>query len=512
MGLSLSGNGSRFSPLITLGVLGIFLGLMAVMVKDHYFSTPVALSDSVKIAAVESEDWFMIRIKGAYAGFGRSRQIRQGDNWLLNDELSISLNVQGRIKPILISSESLVDEAFKLVSFSVKVSSGIITFEQQGRMEGRDLVLFGADSKTGPARRLRLFETPRISRSLGLPMPLTGLSVGDEFQVPIFDPIDRQKWDARIKVLETSRLNVAGREVEAWLVQAELRSVQLKMWIDRDGRLLKGQLPLGITVVRSDRDEISRQMQTARNLPEMMSMASVPVEGTIPDPATIDMIRLRVQSGVRMGIVPNEARQQVRENAGEIELVITRETVPEPAYSIPFQHKNMEEFLESSRFIRSDHPDIIARARTVVGDEKDPVKAARLINAWVAGYLEKAPTPAVPDALVVLNTKQGDCNEHAVLAVSLARAVGIPARIALGLVHMNDGFYYHAWVEYWAGNRWVSGDPLINQFPADPLHVTLLYGDVDKHVNVLTFLGRLKLEVIEARKVSSREKEPQGSL
>ena len=35
---------------------------------------------------------------------------------------------------------------------------------------------------------------------------------------------------------------------------------------------------------------------------------------------------------------------------------------------------------------------------------------------WVYNYLKKVPTPTVPDALSVLKTKQGDCNEHAVLA------------------------------------------------------------------------------------------------
>jgi hypothetical protein len=40
----------------------------------------------------------------------------------------------------------------------------------------------------------------------------------------------------------------------------------------------------------------------------------------------------------------------------------------------------------------------------------------------------------------------------------------------------------------------------MNQLPADVTHVTLLYGDVDKHMNVLTYLGKLKFEVLEARK------------
>jgi transglutaminase-like putative cysteine protease len=133
-----------------------------------------------------------------------------------------------------------------------------------------------------------------------------------------------------------------------------------------------------------------------------------------------------------------------------------------------------------------------------VGNEKDPIRAARLINKWVHDNLKKVPTPAVPDAVSVLNHKQGDCNEHAVLAVSLARAVGLPAQIAVGLVYSLDGFYYHAWVTYWAGDRWFTGDPLMGTMPIDPTHIALLYGDVDKHLNLISFLGQLKLKVLEA--------------
>ena len=58
----------------------------------------------------------------------------------------------------------------------------------------------------------------------------------------------------------------------------------------------------------------------------------------------------------------------------------------------------MGQYLVPSRFIRSDHPEIIKAAGEIVGDEKDPVKAAALINNWVYTYLKKVPTPTVPDA------------------------------------------------------------------------------------------------------------------
>jgi hypothetical protein len=489
------GNGSRFSPLITIVVVGVWLVLMGAMVRDRYMPASDSVVDAVRIAAAETDDWFVIRMRGAYAGFGRSRQFRSGDNWSLRDDLNISLNIQGLVKPIRIASQAMVDPDFRLISFNVKVSSGIISFEHKGRMEGKTLVLQLPRSQGGGTKRLKLAEVPRMSRSLGLPVPLTGLKTGETIRMPIFDPIDGQKWDSIINVMEKVDLDISGKPVPAWRVRAEFRTVEAFMWIDDQGRLLKGLMPLSITVVRSSRQEIAAEMKGARELPELVSLTSVPYEGSIPEGKDLKIVRLKLEGPSNLSVPSNDFRQKFKDG----EVTVTKETLPKATYTLPCTDPKMAADLESSRFIRSDHPDIIAKAKEILGGEKDPVKAAKLINSWVFKNLKKVPTPSVPDGYSVLVSKQGDCNEHAVLAVSLARAVGLPSRMVVGLVHSGDGFFYHAWVEYWAGTTWFTGDPLMNQLPVGPLHVALLYGDIGKHINVISFLGRLKIKVEEAR-------------
>jgi hypothetical protein len=376
----------------------------------------------------------------------------------------------------------------------MKVTSGIISFEQKGRMDGRDLVLEIPRSQGGGTKRLKLHESPRITRSLGLPIPLTGLRVGEEIHVPIFDPLDGNKWDAVIQVLERAEIEVADAKVPAWRVRAIFRAVDLTMWIDDEGRLLKGRMPLNITVARSDKNEISREMKTRQDLPDLVSMSSVPLEGSIPESQELNLVRLQLE-GTRELPIPNDPARQTVEKS---EITVRKENEPRSTYKLPCDDPRMAQYLVPSRFIRSDHPDIIKASREIVGDEQDPVKAAALINKWVHDHLKKVPTATVPDALTVFKTKQGACNEHAVLAAALARAQGIPARIAVGLIHLDGGFFYHAWVSYWAGDKWFTGDPLANRLPVGPSYVTLLYGDVDKHINVLSFLGKLKLKVLEA--------------
>jgi len=361
-------------------------------------------------------------------------------------------------------------------------------------MSGRELIVDIPKFQGGGTKKLKLAETPRMSRSLGLPVPLTGLKLNDEIKMPIFDPLDGNKWEAVIKVLEQADLEMGDKKIPAWRVRATFRAVELIMWIDDQGRLLKGRMPLGITVVRADKDEIARETKTARDLPDLAEMTAVRVEGAIPDSDDLLLIRFEVQ-GARDIAIPSDDRQKLTGSNVEI----TRQKLPEATYSLPNQDPKMGKHLMSSRFIRSDAPAIVRKAREIVGDEKNPVKAAELINNWVNKNLKKVPTPSVPDAVTVLETKQGDCNEHAVLAASLARAVGLPAQIAVGLIYNEGSFYYHAWVSYWAGEKWFSGDPLMNRMPVSPTYLALLYGDVDKHLNVMGFIGNLKLKVLEVK-------------
>ena len=137
-------------------------------------------------------------------------------------------------------------------------------------------------------------------------------------------------------------------------------------------------------------------------------------------------------------------------------------------------------------------------AAEIVGEVTDPWSRAMAIYEWVYANIEKESTVSIPSALEVLQNRRGDCNEHTILFAALARSVGIPTRVALGVVWSDrlDGFYYHAWPEVHVG-RWIWMDPTLGQPIADATHVKLLTGGIDKWPELISFLGRLQIEVTE---------------
>ena len=107
-------------------------------------------------------------------------------------------------------------------------------------------------------------------------------------------------------------------------------------------------------------------------------------------------------------------------------------------------------------------------------------------------------TVGIPSALHVLHTRVGDCNEHTQLFVALARAAGIPARIASGLAYVDGKFYYHAWPEIML-RGWVAVDPTFGQFPADASHIRFVTGGLGRQAELLRLVGALKVDVIGTR-------------
>jgi transglutaminase-like putative cysteine protease len=158
----------------------------------------------------------------------------------------------------------------------------------------------------------------------------------------------------------------------------------------------------------------------------------------------------------------------------------------------------MQVHLQSEMGIESDEEEIRNKALEIVGTIKDPVQKARRIMAWVYGHVQKKPVLSVPSAVHVLKTREGDCNEHAVLLAALLRASGIPARIAVGLVYTRGKFFYHAWTECYL-DRWISMDATLNQMPSDITHIKLVQGGLEEQTKIIGLIGKLRIEILEYR-------------
>ncbi|MCK5862069.1 MAG: transglutaminase domain-containing protein, partial [Candidatus Hydrogenedentes bacterium] len=154
-----------------------------------------------------------------------------------------------------------------------------------------------------------------------------------------------------------------------------------------------------------------------------------------------------------------------------------------------------------------DDPLIVKKAQEIVGDEKNPLHIAEKLCGWVSANMRNVFSARLSNSLEVLKSMEGDCTEHTVLFVGLARAAGLPAKMSAGLIYVNNeqpGFYFHQWACVWLG-EWIDVDPAFNQVPIDVTHIKFAEGDLFRQAKILPLIGRIQIKAVDERLL----KEPQ---
>jgi hypothetical protein len=231
------------------------------------------------------------------------------------------------------------------------------------------------------------------------------------------------------------------------------------------------------------------------------------VSNPLPDPhhTRRAVYQGRLRSGADpLQVFPHDLSQRVRrleDGAIEIEVLAVRPDIP--AQLEQRQPQPGPEDLAANSLVQSDDRLIRSLAEQVAPDEQDPWRWAVACEAYVFRLIEeKNLSQTFATAAEVARSRSGDCTEHAVLTAALCRAHGIPARVATGLVAVDDMFAFHMWNEVWIQDRWVPLDATLGLAGIGAGHIKLGVSSLEgvspfaALVPVLEVMGTLELDVV----------------
>jgi transglutaminase-like putative cysteine protease len=343
-------------------------------------------------------------------------------------------------------------------------------------------------------REIPLSQPPYLHAALKPYIVTQNPEPGKEHLFLTFDPSTLSQQITTVTVEGRERIKIGSETEPAIRIRQRFKGVSVVSWVDGRGRTLKEESPAGLSMVRQKAEEAIIFAGT-RSIPlDLIAQTAIPLESPIVDPGQRKFLRLALSGFNPANFSLNTGRQRLTEDT----LEISREDLSRlRSYRIPLQESRFASYLQPTPFLQSDHPEIRALVQRVLKGEPDALKAVVRIKDWVYKEVAKEPTVSIPNALEVLQTKKGDCNEHTVLFNAMARAAGIPAKTVVGVVYLRGAFYYHAWSEVWLG-EWVSVDSVLNQFPADITHIKFLEGEIDRQIEILQLIGNLRIKVLEA--------------
>jgi len=482
------------------GVVAFWLVMVALLVgKTHFQGNDPAIGFSP--APVSSDrfqhDWMEIHLKGKKVGFSETRMSPVGDDQLIEEKMVLALNLMGQPSVMRMATRAVLDKRFALKRFQLTIDSGVVRFRVSGRAEANCIRV---EMGEGDRKREHVIPvTGSLTIGAGLPGFFKGraLHVGDEFPFIMFDPSVLSHKNMTIRVTEKTVMTLDGKEYPVFRLETKVWGQTLVFWLNEEGVLLKEEGFMGLTLVRSDEGRAPLGMAGSAGV-DLYDTAAIPVNRTLERARDVTYLKLKVtgleDTGFNLGVL-NEGRQKLTGNM--LEIFQERLPVHDPEKtSKAGMGLRVKPFLLPEINVQSDDGAIVEKAREITGREKDLQVVARNLMDWVYENIEKKPVISVPDALTVLETKVGDCNEHAVLLTALLRASGIPAREAVGIVYTDHRFFYHAWTEAWLG-QWISMDATLNQMPTDATHIKLVHGGLDRQAELMALMGKLRLDIVD---------------
>jgi hypothetical protein len=321
-------------------------------------------------------------------------------------------------------------------------------------------------------------------------------------------------------VVSKERIAVGGQEREAYRVVTDTPMGQVITWETGDGMPIRAVAPMGITLY-AESEAIARDLTSAEPAfserghgtvaasraayvpPSDFAVGtSVEADRRIVDAANLRVLVIELQ-GLRKEQAITDSRQRVTPipgKPGTYRVEVEAGTLSaEQAAALPLRPpRSVAAMTGPATYLETDDSRIRELAEQIRSRETNAYRVACRIRAWVHRNMRPDYTIGTPRSCVdILKNKRGVCRDYATLFVSIARAAGIPARIAGGIVYTRGRFYYHAWGECWVG-QWVAFDATRATDFVDATHIKLAEGGVPEMYQVVNAVGRLKARIIQS--------------
>lgn len=404
------------------------------------------------------------------------------------NRIKLKLKVGNELKEVMANTFLVTDFKLKLKSFESEQITGKNILKINGKVK-KDTLYY--TFQTGSEIQRNYLILPSNTYPTGI-LPYLIISQdlknwkGNLLDFTLFSILP-----AEIKFQKKDTIIINDTTYPVLVYQVEMAKVKSFYYLDSLGNLLKEISAGGIIGVKESPQKAIAEWN--KDFLDILSFFSVPIDTFLPEPAKLKSLKLEIQEIDSFEYLDLDLPFQKVINKNPLTIEITKAKLIEPK-TIKISEKE-KIYLASTPTIQSDHPLIKKKALEIIDTLSNFKERAEKILIWVFRNLKKKATTSYPSAIETLKNLEGDCNEHATLYAALCRALGIPARVVVGLVYAGNSFYYHAWNQVYL-NEWIPCDPTFGEFPASPGHLILKIGDVDEQVKVLNIVGNIKIKIL----------------
>lgn len=458
------------------------------------------------------EHWSAIYIQGKRVGYTRGTErtvVEKGQaKKRLDAHMVMKMTRFGTTIETKMDIEAVEDSAGNLESFETSLAAGQATMTSTGTV--RDGKLFMGLSTLGRKTNETLEWTGEASGFFAREQSLESkpMKPGQTRTIKMLVPMSTALAEVQLKAVgyEVAELLDGKREllrIDALTVSktaGQEARIQETLFADDAGVLMKAEMPSMQQVMYRTTKEIALGDFDPQEI-DLGNLSIVKVK------APADLLgrkearyQITFKSGDPSKSFAGGGGQSVRKTGDR-----TAEIVVAPTNLVPTpDDQPTDDDRNANGLIQSDDPNVRKLAANISASETDATRLAKDIEKFVFNAIEeKNFSQAFASAAEVAEQLQGDCTEHAVLLAAIARARGLPARVAVGLVYVPrfGGFGYHMWSEVWTGKHWLPLDGTLGRGGISPGHIKITHsnlkgaGPLTAIMPVVTVMGNVSIRV-----------------
>jgi len=482
------------------------IGIIAFSIITLLLFEPLYAADPARFDNLLGTDWYGVYMQGSKVGYvsvSTSRESAPIDSWQVKSDMTLIVNAMGKSDTL----QTHDVRVFKvpdgeMISSNLTIAGGTGVISIEGKMEGGEYLITTkvagqSNTKAIPFPADYLDSLAFLKQTIATGSPAFGTELSNSYFEPSPPISGRIHQTSKIVSKESYMFNGVPTDVYKVDWNVKELAVDGHSVIDMDGTELEVTMGGGL-IMKLEDEGIAKSLNSSFDI---LADNLIHIDKPLGEPAKLNSLVLKI-SGIGDDDLLDLKSQSISKVADNVyDVTIGRSSLPSKILDIPISSGPLEPYLKPEQFVQSDADEIVKLVKSIIGDEKNSWEAAKKLNRWVYDNVEKKFTPDISNALQTLHSLEGDCGEHAVLATALMRAAGIPARTVAGLIYWppGQGFGYHAWIEVFVGD-WVMMDPSWGEDIANPTHIALTTGGLfDQAAVMLRVLGRMQIEVAEAK-------------
>lgn len=470
----------------------------AIMLTLSLLPRFVAAQD-LDVKGLVGEDWYGLYLNGQKSGYAvDSIAIEKDGSVSFVEDAHFRIIMQGVRQDMRVFSKRIYAPDGPLKTITSEVTDPAATTRFLCTVDGDTMTL-----KRNVGKETKEVKLPRPKESLEdalkhIRMLKPGAQIGDSITYTFFEPLWEKEIEVSSRITNVEDRILEGVPTKVYQIKTALPAVNLESvsYVTQDGKTLE-DIVSGMIKKRLEPEQVAKDVSYSNDV--IVSNAAM-VKAPIKNPRTREELKLHLLGPLSQTHLFNDERQYLQPNGNGFDFVGHRISLEGVEIAqVPITNEDVKQWIQPTAFVQSDNPKLIEQSKAIVGNETNALKISEKLCDWVYNNVHTTFSARLTNALEVLENRQGDCTEHSILFVALARAAGLPAREVAGLIYVEGpqpGFYFHQWASVWVG-KWIDVDPTFDQPLADVTHIKLAEGDLFAQTRLIPIIGQITVETVE---------------